>query len=128
MERGKRLGRGDGVSLARGTVIVACLDPTVGHEQAGRRPCIVVSAPEVSNDQRFPLIAIVPLTSAPGVGLLYPRIQPSPSNGLRNASTALVDHIRSVDKRRVDRAYGQVSRAELQAIDTALKLFLGMPA
>jgi mRNA interferase MazF len=109
-------------------VIVASLDPTMGHEQAGRRPCVVVSAPEISNDQRFPLVAIVPLTSTPGVGLLYPRVQPSPSNGLRNVSTALVDHVRSVDKRRVDRAYGPVSKADLQAIDAALKLFLGMTA
>jgi mRNA interferase MazF len=81
--------------------------------------------PRGSNAQRFPLIAIVPLTSTPGVGVLYPRIQPSPSNGLKNASTTLVDHIRSVDKRRVERAFGQVSRVELQAVDAALKLFLG---
>jgi mRNA interferase MazF len=116
------------VTLVRGSVIVARLDPTVGHEQAGRRPCVVVSAPEVSNDQRFPLIAVVPLTSTPGVGLLYPLVQPSASNGLRSASTALVDHVRSVDKRRVDRVYGPVGRVELAAIDAALRLFLGLNA
>jgi mRNA-degrading endonuclease toxin of MazEF toxin-antitoxin module len=55
-------------------------------------------------------------------------VQPSPSNGLRNASTALVDHVRSVDKRRGDRVYGSVGRAELAAIDAARRLFLGMNA
>ncbi len=114
------------MTFVRGSVVVARLDPTVGHEQAGRRPCVVVSAPEISNDQRYPLIAIVPLTSTPGTGILYPLVRPSPANWLRNASTALVDHVRSVDKRRVDRVYGPVSRAELAAIDTALSLFLGM--
>ena len=68
------------MTLVRGSVIVARLDPTVGHEQSGRRPCVVVSAPDVSNDQRFPLIAIVPLTSTPGAGLLYPVVQPSSSS------------------------------------------------
>lgn len=116
------------MTLVRGSVIVARLDPTVGHEQAGRRPCVVVSAPEVSNDQRFPLVAIVPLTSTPGVGLLYPLVRPSSSNGLRNVSTALVDHVRSMDKRRVDRVYGSVSPSELAAIDAALKMFLGLNA
>jgi mRNA interferase MazF len=114
------------VKVARGSVIVARLDPTVGHEQAGRRPCVVVSDPEVSNHQRFPLIALVPLTSTPGVGLLYPTIQPSSSNGLRNASTALVDHVRSVDKQRVERMYGPVAKVELEAIDAALRQFLGV--
>ena len=52
----------------------------------------------------------------------------SASNGLRNASTAPLTMSRSGDKRRVDRVYGAVSRAELAAIDAALRLFLGMSA
>ena len=33
--------------LSRGAVVVVELDPTVGHEQRGVRPCIIVSDPEV---------------------------------------------------------------------------------
>ncbi len=33
------------VRLERGTVVLLALDPTVGHEQRGVRPCIVVSDP-----------------------------------------------------------------------------------
>ena len=42
------------------------LDPMVGHEQQGIRPCIAASDPPVDADQRFPLIAVVP-SDAPHV-------------------------------------------------------------
>jgi mRNA-degrading endonuclease toxin of MazEF toxin-antitoxin module len=50
------------VRLERGTVVLLTLDPTVGHEQRGVRPCVVVSDPDVIADQRFPLVAVVPVT------------------------------------------------------------------
>ena len=52
------------------------LNPTIGHEQRGIRPCIVVSDPEVIDDQRFPLICVVPVTGTPDEGILYPPLGP----------------------------------------------------
>ena len=43
------------MKLGRGSVVLVELDPTVGHEQQGVRPCVVVSDPDVISDQRFPL-------------------------------------------------------------------------
>jgi mRNA interferase MazF len=113
------------VKLGRGTVIVVELDPTSGHEQRGVRACIVVSNPEVSSDQRFPLICVVPVSSTPGEGLLYPSLTPGRS-GLAKTSFALIDHLRSIDKRRVRRVFGEVAREEMAAIDEGLSLFLGL--
>ena len=56
------------MNLDRGTVVLVTLDPTVGHEQPGQRPCIAVSNPAVSANQRCPLIAVVPVTSTAGEG------------------------------------------------------------
>ena len=64
------------MKVDRGTIVLVELDPTVGHEQRGVRPCIAVSDPAVNVDQRFPLIAVVPLTGAPGEGALYPELSP----------------------------------------------------
>ncbi|MBI2371196.1 MAG: type II toxin-antitoxin system PemK/MazF family toxin [Deltaproteobacteria bacterium] len=111
--------------LDRGTVILLDLDPTVRHEQRGVRPCIVVSDPDVVADQRFPLVCVVPLTGTPGEGALYPSLSPGQS-GLTKASYALIDHLRSADKRRVRRVFGQLGRHELDAIDEGLALFLGL--
>jgi mRNA interferase MazF len=119
------LGERIGVTVDRGTVVLVELDPTVGHEQRGVRPCIAVSDPAVNTDQRFPLIAIVPVSGTAGVGALYPALSPGTS-GLTKPSFALVDHIRSIDKRRIRRVFGQVSSSELANIDQGLELFLGL--
>jgi mRNA interferase MazF len=62
------------VTLGRGAVVMVELDPTVGHEQRGVRPCVVVSDPSVVTDQRFPLVCVVPVTGTPGH--LYPPLTP----------------------------------------------------
>lgn len=111
--------------LARGTVVLIELDPTVGHEQRGLRPCVVVSDPAVNDDQRFPVVAVVPVTAVAGEGALYPELE-SGGSGLTKTSTALIDHLRSVDKRRVLRVFGKVTPEELRAIDQGLALFLGL--
>ncbi|EDY38271.1 PemK-like protein [Cyanobium sp. PCC 7001] len=113
------------MSLARGTVVLVDLEPTRGHEQQGTRPCVVVSDAAVNSNQRFPLIAVVPVTGTPAPGALYPALAPGAS-GLSKPSTALVDQVRSIDKQRIRRRYGQVSAAELEAIDNGLCLYLGL--
>ena len=111
--------------LPRGTVVLVTFDPVRGHEQRGTRPCVIVSAGDVAANQRFPMVCVVPLTATPGEGLLYPRLAPGPS-GLRKPSWALVDQIRSVDKRRIIRLFGELRPEELGAIDEAIRVFLGL--
>ena len=94
----------------RGTVVLVELDPTVGHEQRGTRPCVAISDPAVNADQRFPLIAVAP----PG------------RSGLTKTSYALIDHLRSIDKRRIRRVFGRITKEELAALDQGLELFLGL--
>ena len=113
--------------LERGTVVLRELDPTIGHEQRGVRPCVVVSDPDVIADQRFPLIAVVPITGTPGEGVLYPLLQPGRS-GIVKSSFALIDHLRSVDKRCIRRVFGVVATSEMDALDEGLALFLGLGA
>ena len=113
------------MSVDRGSVVLVELDPTVGHEQRGVRPCIAVSDPAVNADQRFPLIAVVPVTGTAGTGALYPELTQG-SSGLTKTSYALIDHIRSIDKRRIRRVFGCVTSAELTKIDQGLELFLGL--
>lgn len=113
--------------LPRGTVVLLALDPTRGHEQRGVRPVLVVSDPQVSSNQRYPMIAVVPITRTSGGGALYPLLEPG-SSGLRVRSYALIDQVRSVDKGRVRAVFGKVSRQELRRVDEGLALWLGLPA
>jgi mRNA interferase MazF len=121
------VGDGVAVTVERGTIVLVELDPTVGHERRGARPCIAVSDPAINADQRFPLIAVVPVTGTLGTGALYPTLSAGAS-GLVKPSSALIDHLRSIDKRRIRRIFGQVAASELVAIDQGLELFLGLGA
>ena len=112
--------------LERGTVVLVALDPARGHEQRGLRPCVIVSDPAVTEDQRYPLVCVVPVTGTPGEGALYPGLAPSP-DGFRKRSYALVDQVRTVDKRRVRKIFATIAPEELAAVDEGLRLFLGLP-
>ena len=109
----------------RGTVLWVDLNPAVGHEQGGVRPCVAISDPAVTSDQRYPVITVVPVTATPGEGALYPPLSPG-SGGLAKQSYALIDQVRSIDKRRVRRVYGAISEEELKTVDQGLELFLGL--
>jgi len=113
------------VRLDRGVVVAVELDPAVGHKQRGFRPCIVVSDPDVIRGERFPLVCVVPVTSTPGEGLLYPHLAPGQS-GIAKKSFALIDHLRSIDKRRIRRVFGELAQEEMAAIDEGLALYLGL--
>ncbi|MEO8370781.1 MAG: type II toxin-antitoxin system PemK/MazF family toxin [Candidatus Solibacter sp.] len=99
--------------------------PTMGHEQRGIRPCVVVSDPEVAANQRFPLICVVPVTGTSGQGLLYPPLSAGKS-GLAKESFALIDQLRVVNKRRVKSLFGQLPADEMDAMDEGLAAFLGL--
>lgn len=113
------------MNLTRGTIVLVYLDPTRGHEQGGVRLGVIITDPEVIKDQRFPMVCVVPVTKTEGAGALYPSLDPG-STGLRTRSFALVDQVRSVDKRRIAKIFGKISDEELNKIDEGLRLFLGL--
>ena len=113
------------MKLERGSLILVALDPVLGHEQRGMRPCVVVSSPAVASNQRYPLLGVIPVTGTPGEGALYPALEPGDS-GLRKRSWALVDQVRAIDKRRVRKIFGQLPADELGKVDEGLRLFLGL--
>lgn len=113
------------MSWERGTVVLVDLEPTVGHEQRGVRPAVVVSDSLVAADQRFPLVCVVPVTGTPGEGALYPELDAGES-GLKKTSFALVDQLRSIDKRRVRRRFGRLASEQMHRIDEGLLLYLGL--
>jgi len=70
-------------------------------------------------------VVVVPVTGTAGFGALYPELSAGES-GLVKTSYALVDHVRSVDKRRIVKVFGRISVDELDAIDRGLQLLLGI--
>ncbi|MBD5335660.1 MAG: type II toxin-antitoxin system PemK/MazF family toxin [Bacteroides sp.] len=99
------------------------LDPTIGAEINKTRPCLVISPEEMNNVLRTVIIA--PLTSTPPRTLpTRILIRPSEMNRLTNDSYAVLDQIKTVDKRRIHEIIGDISEEEKVAVtETLLELF-----
>lgn len=106
--------------MKQGEIYWVELGEARGHQQAGRRPAIVLQ--EESIGQRLPTVLMVPLTTQldalrfPGTVLL----EPSEQNGLRRVSVALVFQLTAVDDRFIQERIGMLSQEELAAIFQAL--------
>lgn len=111
--------------VQRGDVFLANLDPTVGTEQAGTRPVLVVQC-DLAN-QRIPSVTIVPLTSNLRASrLLFTVTVPAAESGLPKDSVVLVFHIRTLDKSRLIRKMGHLSAHTIQRINQALVRHLSL--
>ena len=95
-------------------VFQADLDPVAGHEQAGRRPVLVVSA-EPLNDV-YGVISVIPITSRKNNRLprLGEVLLPAGTAGLWSDSSALCYQVRALDKTRLGGVYGTLSQSVLR--------------
>ncbi len=111
--------------VKRGCIYFADLDPVVGSEQGGRRPVLVVQN-DLGN-QFSPVTIVASITSAPA-RIARPTdvaIMPEES-GLPHPSRVLLNQIRTLDKRRLERPAGQLSPERMAQVDEALKISLGI--
>ena len=95
-------------------VLQTDLDPVAGHEQAGRRPVLVVSAEPLNTV--YGVVSMVPLTSRKNNRLprLGEVLLPAGTAGLPADSFALCYQVRALDKTRLGRIYGTLSQTTLQ--------------
>jgi mRNA interferase MazF len=92
----------------RGDIVWLTFDPQAGHEQAGRRPAIVLS--KVAYNAKRGLMIAAPITSQiKGYPLEVP------IDVKKRASVVLPDHVRSVDWRARRAAF--VGKAPPAALD-----------
>jgi mRNA interferase MazF len=107
---------------SRGEVWLADLDPTVGHEQAGRRPSLVISDDRL-NHSAAGLCIVIPITSKNKGQPLHVPVLP-PEGGLTKPSFIKCEDMRSVAVERLLSHYGQVLPATMTAVEDRLRLLL----
>lgn len=113
------------MNIRRGDVFLADPDPTVGHEQAGTRPVLVVQC-DLANE-RIPTVTVVPLTSNLRAGhFLFTVTVPAAESGLRVDSVILVFHLRTLDKTRLVRKMGHLQVETMSKVEEALALHLDL--
>ena len=104
-----------------GDLVWIDFSPQAGHEQAGRRPALVLSA--ASYNRKSGLMVCCPLTS---------KIKGHPFEVAMTgapASVALADHVRSLDWRARNAAKkGRATKAELLTVRNRLAALIGVSA
>ncbi len=111
--------------MARGDVLLVSLPSSDRREQSGRRPAVAVQMDQAGE----PMLMVVPVTSnLAALRFSYTvRVEPSPENGLTTTSVVMVFQMRAIDKARIIRPIGRVSKEDMARIDAEIWRMLKPP-
>jgi mRNA interferase MazF len=108
--------------ILRGDVRWAELDPVRGHEQAGRRPVLVLSH-DVFNERSGTVIALALTSQEPRAG--FPLTLESKAAGLTKRSWVKISQIRTLSVDRIGTKVARASEEELTRVLDGLNEILG---
>ncbi len=112
------------IEVRRGEIWLVNLDPTIGHEIKKSRPAVIIQ--NDYGNKYSPITIIAPITSQK-IETTYPfETYLKKGRSLEKDSKALLNQIRAIDKKRLIRRLGSVNIEEIQSIDEALKISLGL--
>lgn len=113
--------------MRRGEIRLIDLEPTRGSEANKQRPAVIVSndrANAVVDRLGRGVVTVVPVTSNVARVFPFQTLLPADSTGLRVASKAQAEQIRSVSVERVGAVLGRVLPDLMSDLDDALRLHL----
>jgi mRNA interferase MazF len=113
------------VSVLRGDLVLADLNPVIGTEQSGIRPVVVIQIDRANLVS--PHTIIVPLTSKIREAILDSHyLLRAGVAGLNQDSVVLCEQVRAVDKRRMIRVMGRLGNTDMTGIENALRIIQGL--
>jgi mRNA interferase MazF len=111
----------------RGEIWWVNLDPTIGSEQAGKRPIVVISSNSFHRIQKQIVVA-VPMTRSGRPFRFHLRADPD-ETGLPQPGWIMCDQVRSISAQRMLDPFpaGRVSLATMARIEALLRALLDLP-
>ena len=95
-------------------VFLINLDPTIGHEIKKTRPCVVISPDEMNLNIQTVIIA--PMTTKSHDYPTRVKVKFQSKSGW-----IVLDQIRTVDKRRLVKKLGRITRSEIEKVKYVIK-------
>ncbi len=110
-------------TIQRGEIYYADLSPVVGSEQGGVRPVLILQNDTGNKFSSTTIIA--PITSVP-----QKKSQPThifiDCDFLESESVILLEQFHTIDKKRLSNRLGQLSPKDMQRVEFAMSVSLGM--
>lgn len=112
------------IDIKKGDIFYADMQGALGSEQAGFRPCVVISN-NIGN-KFSPCIIVALITSKLDKPKLPTHVSLPADYGLSAKSLILCEQIRTIDKRRLKNFLGSLPNQKIIEIDNALKVSLNL--
>ena len=109
-------------AILRGDIYWANLNPTIGREQSGFRPVLIISH-DVFNERSGTVIALAVTSQAPSAG--FPLTLELNSRNLPKKSWVKISQIRTLSTERLTQKMTRVSPEELNQIIEGLNEIVG---
>lgn len=113
------------LTIKRGDIYYAELNPVIGSEQGGTRPVLIISN-DIGN-KHSPTVIIAPITSRVHTKAKIPtHALIKDFDGLDKNSIILFEQIRTIDKQRLREYLGTLDRRFIHCADKALAISIGL--
>lgn len=111
--------------ILRGDMFYANLGRGIGSEQKGYRPVLVIQN-DVGN-KFSPTVIVASITSRVGIKAKLPtHYFINTEDGLQAPSIVLLEQIRTIDKKRFDSYIGHLSQKNIDGVNEALSISVGL--
>lgn len=108
----------------RGQIWLVDLNPTRGHEQAGKRPCLIISV-DLFNQGASGLAIVLPITSKDKGIPFHVEVNPE-EGGLTQKSFIKCEDMRSISIERLSDLWGAVSTNTMMMVEDRLRILLNL--
>ncbi len=113
------------VEIKRGDIIIGDLEPVIGSEQGGIRPCLVIQN-NIYN-KYSPTITIAAITSKKFIKEYPTNVElEKGESGLDKDSTVMLNQLRTIDKSRIIKKIGLLDDYIMGKVDLAIKASLNI--
>ncbi|NLI93836.1 MAG: type II toxin-antitoxin system PemK/MazF family toxin [Peptococcaceae bacterium] len=113
------------MSIKRGEIFYAELNPVIGSEQGGTRPVLVIQN-DIGN-QYSPTTIIAAITSQISKAKLPTHVEvKAKRSGLERDSVILTEQIRTIDKSRLKEKVAVLDEEVMLRVDEAIEISLGL--
>lgn len=114
--------------MKRGEVYWATLAPRSGSEQQGRRPVIIVSRDGFNRAPNWRSVIVVPISTSTSQAERGPTavLLPAKAGGLKKTSIAVRHQVTTLDRAKLEKLIGVLSKALMQQVDSGIKAALDL--